>query len=473
MLPMCKQIRNESTSKVNCQNSIDKLRDYVCIFTTLTMTSSQQSRTRKRKDGFFRKHFGGRGKDETISTEERVQSDEVRSKQHADDNIIMGNPIASLSVQEQELLRLIDDVYAEKDYIDLPEETFEADSEVSDEREGSSADNYNEPEAQEYKQDRESTRPVPTTNTNNPKSSQPIRKEEDVQSPSLTSSEESSSELYRIFATFFTQIYNLSKDESTRLLTNIADAYNISTEQQDTFNLMALFSGACTISKVELFRILTKISNIQKTLSPRGLTNGTSIIEASNNNISNKATVLSFIPVDQDKASPEKESWSTLPLITVFILFLIFIWLFRKYRKNLRKLQSYEGSATENNQTTELNGMEGMKILRSSRMRSSTYDFFGMHLNQARERGNSLDDLGRDSSPFDKHSPPQIRRERVGSMDIFYSKAMQKDNLSKSERRSVQPTSQLATQDFVKSQIANEEGEEEGFLYDEFGLVTL
>ena len=238
------------------------------------------------------------------------------------------------------------------------------------------------------------------------------------------------------------QADNVSQSESQRI--NLANNYNISTEEESSFasTVMTMFSGVYTISKATSFRLSTQLSNYSLTLP------------------------TAFLPtISQESYLP------TLSLITILNL-LLGTWLLRKYRARRRQAQQ---SKTEDSMM--INNMEGMKILRSRRDRSSTYDFFGMHLHQARSRGNSFDDLMKDLSPMNAQSPPEIRRERVGSMDIFYSKLNKAQRPPNKKTNAPQPNgksiTQFAAQDFVNSQKMLEGGDDEGFLYDEFGLVTM
>ncbi|CAJ1957885.1 unnamed protein product [Cylindrotheca closterium] len=155
-------------------------------------------------------------------------------------------------------------------------------------------------------------------------------------------------------------------------------------------------------------------------------------------------------------------------LAVVIICLVVFGWRKVTKRQNLQ----FDDSAKDCDRS-----FEGMRVLRNTRDRSSTNDFFGMHL---RERGNSSGDFsrgsGRRGTSID--APPPIRRERVGSMDIFYSRRNSAEisnrrlntNMSTGSRNVRSPVS---PQEYVRSQLTSEENEDEGFLYDEFGLVTM
>jgi hypothetical protein len=163
--------------------------------------------------------------------------------------------------------------------------------------------------------------------------------------------------------------------------------------------------------------------------------------------------------------------WSIVSLIVALSLVVV-LWIRTKRKPtSRRRLRSRDQGGSQSR-------MDGMEILRTTRERSSTFDFFGISL---RERSQSLDSFGpldyrRDRDRSDSLGPTDFRRERMGSMDLFY--ASKRDN-RKSIHAEVTPSMNLqsprndtTSENFFSSQMANVP-EDEGYLYDEFGLVTL
>lgn len=125
-----------------------------------------------------------------------------------------------------------------------------------------------------------------------------------------------------------------------------------------------------------------------------------------------------------------------------------------------------------------------MEILRTTRDRASTFDFFGTHTRDRTNTGSFTD--------LSNGEPRDLQRQRVGSMDLYYSQRntqqQQKQKHDKSQNKpklkrklsfATTPSSADMPQDdyFLKHQSLREplgEGDdEEGYLFDEFGLVTL
>lgn len=157
--------------------------------------------------------------------------------------------------------------------------------------------------------------------------------------------------------------------------------------------------------------------------------------------------------------------WEVLGVIVVVLL-----WYQRKRRTNNNMMQLLPLGIT---------GDDGMEILRTTRDRSSTFDFFGTHAGalqhpqqQSRDRSSSLSSHG-------EAVGDTYRRERMGSMDLYYSQRY------KNEAKQDPPTWKMSlslpckadipiTSDFTKQQTAMLDGaDDEGYLFDEFGLVTL
>ena len=158
--------------------------------------------------------------------------------------------------------------------------------------------------------------------------------------------------------------------------------------------------------------------------------------------------------------------------LAVCVASLTVVYVFKKRRKNyptngMRRVRSVG------------QGFDRMEVLRSTRARSSTVDFFGANKNsshheiiQNREGNESTD------TPFDYRfdriescgSVTEFRRERMGSMDLFYSTTQQPriKKRSQTTRRTEVP---------IPAQLSSHNGEvddsDEGFLFDEFGLVTM
>jgi hypothetical protein len=261
------------------------------------------------------------------------------------------------------------------------------------------------------------------------------------------------SEAYNMSGNFLSGLYNMSKEESIRLLTHAAETYNIATENATG---MICLSKAYNISKTESSNLFD------------------AVVRAYNNSKGSKTNGSSFRTLSRTDPSLSLDSFYGIAVIA--LIFFILKWVREKLIARRQKVQ-FGGDVGDD----QLGNMEGMKILRSSRDRSSTYDFFGMHLNQARGRSGSFEELSRGSrgrsSSNETFGPPQIKRERLGSMDIFYSKAKiekKKPGLTtQTSVSTVSPRATLAPQAYVRSQLIFDENEEEGFLYDEFGLVTL
>ena len=149
---------------------------------------------------------------------------------------------------------------------------------------------------------------------------------------------------------------------------------------------------------------------------------------------------------------------------SIFLILLlgVFAWIliqFQRRRKDQRHLRP------------DIKGDDGMEILRTSRDRSSTFDFFGTHPEGGqRERASS--------SSSRAELMVDVRRERVGSMDLFYSQreALKKDQRPKrglSNTSSHPPDSRTDWVSSHRQSSFRDEGEDEGYLFDEFGLVTL
>jgi hypothetical protein len=265
------------------------------------------------------------------------------------------------------------------------------------------------------------------------------------------------SEAYDMSGNFLSGLYNISKEESIRLLTHAAETYNIATENATA---MICLSKAYNISKTESSNLFD------------------AVVRAYNNSKGSKTNGSSFRTLSRTDPSLSSDSFYGIAAIALILFILKWVrkWVREKLIARRRKVQ-FGGD----NGDDQLGNMEGMQILRSTRDRSSTYDFFGMHLNQARGLSGSFEDHSRGSrgrsSSAETFGPPQIKRERLGSMDIFYSKAkMKKTKPRLTTQTSVStssPRATLAPQEFVRSQLIFDENEEEGFLYDEFGLVTL
>jgi hypothetical protein len=173
----------------------------------------------------------------------------------------------------------------------------------------------------------------------------------------------------------------------------------------------------------------------------------------------------------------------------------------------------------------EHGGDDGMEILRNTRARASTFDFFGTH-STWRERSNgSIGDLSRGGGGGGEVGGDSnlFRRERMGSMDLYYShrfntaddsidndiaggpkqhhqtqtvqqpKTTKQKNKNKKKNATKQrgpkrklsfattpsngdmPHDAFFAQQAYRSSVGGEEGnsEDEGYLFDEFGLVTL
>jgi hypothetical protein len=149
-------------------------------------------------------------------------------------------------------------------------------------------------------------------------------------------------------------------------------------------------------------------------------------------------------------------------LFFVMLLLGVVVWTLiqlRRRRKDRRHLRP------------DIKGDDGMEILRTTRDRSSTFDFFGTH-SEVLQRERASSSSSRAELMVD------IRRERVGSMDLFYS---QREALKKDQRpmrrlsNTVSHPSDSQT-DWASSRHQasfRDEGDDEGYLFDEFGLVTL
>lgn len=174
--------------------------------------------------------------------------------------------------------------------------------------------------------------------------------------------------------------------------------------------------------------------------------------------------------------------------------------------------------STSSSTNVKHGGDDGMEILRNTRERASTFDFFGTHSTGIRERSGSIGDMSRGEMG-------DFRRERVGSMDLFYSQRSmmigdatagtdastgrnhhrrrhrkQKQKVPRAKTNATSnhgvPKRKLSfattpshsdiaginmTRDaFFAQQVSRKSGggeesseDEEGYLFDEFGLVTL
>jgi hypothetical protein len=297
------------------------------------------------------------------------------------------------------------------------------------------------------------------------------------------------SETSRKIMTFWLEIIH----NSERLLQKVTNTYNISAE---TSSFMTVLYGAYDCSKVESSRLSKMVLDLisEKYLQTISMTdaiphtfqiNDTSTITACASGIYNVSKIKSKIFFDtvaraynnshERHGSDSADSFLHMtPLYTVpVVLFLLLVlkWMGQKWRR--RRHNAYFGA-----DSTALGDLEGMMILRSTRDRSSTFDFFGTHLNQARERGNSSDDLSRSRSFSQDFEPPAIKRERMGSMDVFFTKSKVEKLKNRQQVKSLTsiesaPDPRLSPEIFVKSQLSSEDIDEDGFLYDEFGLVTL
>lgn len=262
------------------------------------------------------------------------------------------------------------------------------------------------------------------------------------------------SQAYNASGNFLFGVFNTSRDKSISLLTQAAASCNIATGNTTT---MTCLSNAYNMSKAESSKLLG------------------AVVRAYNNSKVGKSDGSHFRTLFRNDPSLSMDSFYGIAAVAVIVF--ILNWARGKLVARRRKVQ-FGGEVSDND---PLSNIEGMKILRSTRDRSSTYDFFGMHLNQARGRSGSFEELSRSSrgrsSSVETFGPPQIKRERVGSMDIFYSRAkMEKTKPRLATQTSVStgsPRANLAPEEYVRSQLLAEENEEEGFLYDEFGLVTL
>jgi len=109
-------------------------------------------------------------------------------------------------------------------------------------------------------------------------------------------------------------------------------------------------------------------------------------------------------------------------------------------------------------------GDDGMEILRTNRRRSATFDFFGTNIDQPRERLLSSSSRG---------ERMDFRRERMGSMDLFFSQreVMRRDHHQRSTRM-LSCTSSHPTEAATET-VSSSRDEDDGYLFDEFGLVTL
>jgi hypothetical protein len=164
----------------------------------------------------------------------------------------------------------------------------------------------------------------------------------------------------------------------------------------------------------------------------------------------------SFVPLPLEYYGPALA-------LTVAFVFAVLLWV-RTRRRKARFERKMPRRNTEE-------GME--QILRTTRERASTFDFFGMHTPE-RERSGSWGAISERDDSF--------RRERMGSMDLFYS-AKHLENLEAKKKtkshsgrarnlsNASNPThSAIPSENFFSTQLA---AEEEGYLYDEFGLVTV
>ncbi len=176
----------------------------------------------------------------------------------------------------------------------------------------------------------------------------------------------------------------------------------------------------------------------------------------------------------------------TLPFVTMSLASML---LWRKLQQPHHR-HHFRCRSRSTNKTKGGGDNEDLEILRTSRDRSSTFDFFGTH---TRDRNNSLTD----TSHAERRE--SFRRERVGSMDLYYSrrdesakiitKATAKTTKAKSKTAQPKLKRKLSfgttpssnagdmPQDAYFTQQALRESEgnssEEGYLFDEFGLVTL
>eukprot|EP00980_Cylindrotheca_fusiformis_P001573 scaffold360_cov107-Cylindrotheca_fusiformis.AAC.3 len=250
---------------------------------------------------------------------------------------------------------------------------------------------------------------------------------------------------------FLSGIYKSSIEESMRLWTRVSETCNnIITE---SIPAGPYLRKAYHKSKAKTTKLLDEVVRAYHTS------------ERSKNVRSNFRTLF--------RTDPSFSMESFYGIAAVAMIVFVLKWIQQKLFARRRKVQFGNDVGDD-----RLGDSEGMKILRSTRDRSSTYDFYGMHLNQARSRSTSFEDLSRGSrgrsSSAESFGPPQVIRERVGSMDIFYSKAkseMSKPRLAtQTSVSTTSPRATLAPQEYVRSQLIAEENEEEGFLYDEFGL---
>ena len=144
-------------------------------------------------------------------------------------------------------------------------------------------------------------------------------------------------------------------------------------------------------------------------------------------------------------------------IVLIITLFLVSMLLWRRKKR----------SKSPNRRSISEPRMGGMEILRTTRERSSTFDFFGVSMRDRRHSIDSVDGF-RDRSDS---GPTEIRRKRLGSMDLYGTrKESTKSIFSEANPANRHSTSQdIMSDDFISSHMEDEEG----YLYDEFGLVTL
>lgn len=124
-------------------------------------------------------------------------------------------------------------------------------------------------------------------------------------------------------------------------------------------------------------------------------------------------------------------------------------------------------SVSRRSTNVKYGGDDGMEILRTSRERTSTFDFFGTHTN-VRERSSSLGELSRSELG-------DFRRERMGSMDLFYSQrnSLESSDRSKSKARESRNAIRKPRSLSSNGSVSQETEDQEELLFDEFGLVTV